>query len=86
MDVITYERAIDIIVAMRKKEVIHDFGEIKVLNGRYGAYIHADNKNYKIPQGVDVNTLTKEKCSEIMSNPDNASKGSSAKRSWKIRK
>lgn len=74
------ERALEIIETKReadKNKVIHTFGDIQVLNGRYGAYIHtvSDKKNYKLPKGTDAATLTEEECKAIIDNPDNASKG-----------
>lgn len=79
------ERALEIIETKReadKNKVIHTFGDIQVLNGRYGAYIHtvSDKKNYKLPKGTDADTLTEEECKAIIDNPDNASKGRTAYR------
>ncbi len=53
---ITAERSIELIDAKRKKDserVINNFNdsEIQVLNGRWGPYIAANDKNYKIPKG-----------------------------------
>lgn len=48
------------------QEPIHEFGNIRVLNGRYGAYIKQDNVNYKIPRGIKAETLTEEQCLEII--------------------
>ncbi len=39
---------------------------ISILNGRYGAYIKHDGKNYKIPQGTKVEELTEEVCKQIV--------------------
>lgn len=79
------ERALEIVETKReadKNKVIHTFGDIQVLNGRYGAYIHtvSDKKNYKLPKGTDAATLTEEECKAIIDNPDNASKGRTAYR------
>ncbi|MGM9745415.1 MAG: type I DNA topoisomerase [Paludibacteraceae bacterium] len=79
------ERALEIIETKReadKNKVIHTFGDIQVLNGRYGAYIHtvSDKKNYKLPKGTDAATLTEEDCKAIIANPENASKGRTAYR------
>lgn len=51
-------------------EPIHVFGDIQVLNGRYGAYIKQGEVNYKIPHGTDPQELTEEKCKEIIANTD----------------
>lgn len=80
---LTHERAIEIIVAKReadKNKVINTFGDIQVLNGRFGAYIHtaSDKKNYKLPKGTDAAALTEEACRAIIADPENASKGRTA--------
>ncbi len=51
------------------KKIIHSFEgdrNIMVLNGRWGAYIAFDNKNFKIPKGVDAQTLTEDACVKII--------------------
>ena len=45
---------------------IHDWGDIKVLNGRFGVYIQAPKGNYRIPKSKDVNTLTERDVQEII--------------------
>ncbi len=47
-------------------EYIADFGEIKVINGRYGPYIKQGVSNYKIPRGTDAATLTEADCQAII--------------------
>jgi DNA topoisomerase-1 len=67
--VITAERAAELISEKRegdKKKVIAEFGDIKVLNGRYGPYIVHDKTNYRIPKGTDPQKLTKEECLSII--------------------
>lgn len=49
-----------------KKKVIKDFGEIQLLNGRYGPYITKDKKNYRIPKGTNAEKLTREECAAII--------------------
>ncbi|MBO4578061.1 MAG: type I DNA topoisomerase, partial [Paludibacteraceae bacterium] len=39
---------------------IHDWGDIKILRGRYGAYIKQGETNYRIPKSTDVEHLTKD--------------------------
>jgi DNA topoisomerase-1 len=71
--VITMERAKEIILEKNetdKQKVIQDFGEILVLNGRYGPYITKDKKNYRISKGQDAAKLTKEECISIIENND----------------
>jgi DNA topoisomerase-1 len=67
------ERAKEIILEKNetdKQKVIQDFGEILVLNGRYGPYITKDKKNYRISKGQDAAKLTKEECISIIENND----------------
>lgn len=74
---ITEERAVELIREKRESDrmkVISNFGDIKVLNGRYGPYIVHDNNNYRIPKGTDAAKLTKEECLTIIE------KGSRTKR------
>ncbi len=68
---VSIAKAIEIIEEKRLKESqkqIYDFDEIKVLNGRYGAYITDGTNNYKIPKGVEPKELTLVKCKEIIKN------------------
>ncbi|HIO11079.1 MAG TPA: hypothetical protein EYN12_05320, partial [Deltaproteobacteria bacterium] len=50
----------------KAKSTIHDFGDILVLKGRYGAYIKSGRKNYKIPKGVDPESLDEAACHKII--------------------
>jgi DNA topoisomerase I len=74
---VTRERAIEIILEKNtsdKQKVISDFGEIFVLNGRYGPYITKDKKNFRIPKGTEAAKLTKEECEIIIANSEKAQK------------
>ena len=57
-----------------------EFGDIRVMNGRYGAYLKVGDANYKLPRGTKVDALTKEQCEEIIKNSENAPKKSSFRR------
>jgi len=77
---ITAERAAGLIAEKQeseKKKVIADFGEIQVLNGRYGPYITMDKNNFRIPKEIEPNKLTKEECLAIIE------KGGTKKKSTK---
>ena len=66
---ITEERAAELIREKRegdKQKVISEFGDIRVLNGRYGPYIVHDKTNYRIPKGTDPQKLTREDCLAII--------------------
>ena len=84
---VTPERAVEIIEAKRKadkEKTIKEFKEdpsLKVLNGRYGAYITKDKKNYRIPKSKDPKELTLEECLEIIEKaPKNATGGRKKKK------
>lgn len=84
---ITTGRAIEIIEAKRldeKNKIIHTFGDIHVLNGRFGPYISYNDANYKIPKNTDPTTLTKEKCEELIAaQPNVKPKGKTKSRATK---
>ncbi|MFH0841382.1 MAG: type I DNA topoisomerase [Bacteroidota bacterium] len=66
---VTVERALEIIMEKTEsdqKKIIKDFGDILVLNGRYGPYITRDKLNYRLPKGTDAEKLTKEDCLNII--------------------
>lgn len=66
---ITEERAVEIIEEKRENErnkVIRTFGDIQILNGRYGPYISVDKTNFRIPKGSDPEKLTEEECRAII--------------------
>jgi DNA topoisomerase-1 len=66
---ITGERGIELIREKRKgdaQKLISEFGDIKVLNGRYGPYLAYDGANYRIPKGTDPQKLTREECLVII--------------------
>jgi DNA topoisomerase I len=76
---VTYERAIEIILEKNesdKNKILKDFGEIRVLNGRYGPYLVKDKKNFRLPKGTDAEKLTKEDCDKIIENSDKTKKSS----------
>ena len=47
-----------------------DFGDIKVINGRYGPYIKQGSANFKIPKGKDAASLTEADCQAIIANAE----------------
>jgi DNA topoisomerase-1 len=66
---ITLEEAVELILEKReqdKNKYIAEFGDIQVLNGRYGPYIKQGRKNYKIPKDVEPKELTEEDCKKII--------------------
>jgi DNA topoisomerase-1 len=76
---ITSERAVEIIIEKNesdKKKVLRDFGDIRLLNGRYGPYLVKDKQNYRLPKGTDAEKLTREDCAKIIGNSDKTKKSS----------
>ena len=64
---ITPEQAIALLEQQQQQQQpIHVYGDIQVLNGRYGAYIKTANGNYRIPRSVNAQELTEEQCQEII--------------------
>ena len=47
-------------------KVIASFGDIQVIDGRYGPYIKQGKTNYKIPRGKDASKLTEADCQAII--------------------
>jgi DNA topoisomerase-1 len=66
---VTLERAAEIMREKSesdKKKIIKDFGDIKLLNGRYGPYLSHDKNNYRLPKGTEIDKLTEEECISII--------------------
>lgn len=67
---LTLQEAIDIVENGKERNVLRAFSEnsdIKVMNGRYGAYIVSGKDNYKIPKGYLPENLTYQDCVNIIS-------------------
>ncbi|HVN59228.1 MAG TPA: type I DNA topoisomerase [Bacteroidales bacterium] len=72
---VTLERAVEIInekTETEKQKVISDYGEIRVVNGRYGPYITSGGKNFRIPKGTDPATLSEDGCRKIIDSNNKA--------------
>ena len=79
MDVrnLTEEEAIDFLRNLQNKNVIRSFPEnpdIRVMNGRYGAYLTNGTDNYRIPKEMLADNLTYQDCLDIMANGTPTSK------------
>ena len=73
---ITMEEAIAMLEQQKQAEKpIHVFGDMQVLNGRYGAYIKTPQGNYRLSKSTDVQALTEEACRSIVENSAPAGKG-----------
>jgi DNA topoisomerase I len=71
---INLERAIELIIEkgqMSVKKIIKEFAEntdIKIIDGRYGPYLSANNSNYRIPKDRVPEELTLDDCLSIIEN------------------
>ncbi len=71
---ITLERAIELIETTRANKAaantplktFEQDADMLIKNGRYGAYIAYNKKNYRIPKGRTIEELTFEECQEII--------------------
>lgn len=83
---ITLEEAQELYAAKLKADAeknIADFGDgIKVLNGRYGAYITDGTKNAKIPKDTEPKSITHEQAKEFLAKAP-ATKGKFKRRTTK---
>jgi DNA topoisomerase-1 len=67
--IVTIERALEIIGEKNesdKKKIMKDFGDILLMNGRYGPYLVKNKTNYRLPKGTKTDNLTKEDCDRII--------------------
>jgi DNA topoisomerase-1 len=69
---LTFEEAVELLQKKRQAEAdnfikgFDDEPDLRVLNGRYGPYISYQKKNYKIPEGIEPNDLTKDACMKVI--------------------
>ena len=74
---ITLDEAVALLQQKKQAdEPLHVFGDIQVLNGRFGAYIKTPQGNYRIPKSTDLQALTEAACRELIekSEPTSAAK------------
>jgi DNA topoisomerase-1 len=45
---------------------LYQWGEIQVLKGKYGAYIHTPAGNYALPKGTKIESLTESEVKAII--------------------
>ncbi len=66
---ITHKEALELYAAKLKAEAeknIADFGDIKVLNGRFGPYVTDGKKNAKVPKETDPKKLTETEAKKLL--------------------
>lgn len=63
----TLDEAIELIEERKQTSIpIHQWGNIQVLNGRYGAYIHTPEGNYQLAKSKNPESLTEAEVQEII--------------------
>jgi DNA topoisomerase-1 len=83
---IELKRAIELITEKRKKEaekIIRAFpgdADMKIMNGRYGAYISYKKQIYKIPKSKDPNELTLQDCLSIVKETEPSKPGRTSRK------
>jgi len=71
---VSYDRAVEVVRAHKEaaataNKPLREFAEdpdMLVKNGRYGAYIAYQGKNYRLPKGAKAAELTLEECRKIV--------------------
>ena len=64
---LTMEEAVQLIMEKKVSETpIAQWGDIQVLHGRYGDYIHTPEGNYQLPKGTTAETITEAEVREII--------------------
>ena len=68
---LTHDEAVALIEQQKEKETpIQSWGDVKIMRGRYGAYIRTDNGNYPLPKTVAADTVTEAEVREIIANSE----------------
>ncbi len=83
---LTLEQALEKIEHKKQAEqnkIITKFGDIEILNGRFGPYIKQGKNNFKIPKGKIPAELTEEDCNVIIAEAQANPKPSNFKKSKK---
>ena len=55
--------------------VLAAWGDLQIVNGRYGPYLKSGGNNYRIPKGTDITSLTEADCQAIIEASDPTAKG-----------
>ena len=65
---LTLPEAIALYIQKQKDTTpIQQWGDVQILSGRYGAYIHTPGGNYQLPKSADPEKITEAEVREIMS-------------------
>jgi len=64
---LTMEEVIEMIREKQQTSTpVQSWGDVQILRGRYGAYIHTQEGNYQLPKNVNLETVTEAEVREIM--------------------
>ncbi len=64
---LTMDEAVELIAQKQQSDKpLHEWGDIQVLQGRYGAYIHTSEGNYQLPKNADLTALTETEARSII--------------------
>jgi DNA topoisomerase-1 len=64
---ITQEEAQQLLDKHNQQQVpLQEWGEIQIINGRFGPYIKTPTANYRLPRGTKADTLTEQQVREII--------------------
>ncbi|MDZ7744212.1 MAG: type I DNA topoisomerase [Candidatus Saccharibacteria bacterium] len=86
---ITLDEAKELYAAKLKAEAekhIAEFGDIKVLNGRFGPYVTDSKKNAKIPKDTDPKKLTESDAKKLLAEAPAKKRGGFKRRATKSKK
>ena len=76
---ITLEQCVALIeaetAAPAENAVIAEWGDLRIINGRYGPYLKSGDNNFRIPKGTDISALTETDCQAIIAGSEPTSKG-----------
>ena len=68
---VTKAEAIELIAQHQSAEApIADWGDVQVMRGRYGAYIHTAKGNYQIPKNTNAEELTEAQTRDIIAHSE----------------
>lgn len=74
---VSIDQAIEVIQTKQQNNTpIHVWGDIQVLNGRFGVYIHTTNGNYQIPKSTNVSQMTEADAIKLISQAQSTGKNS----------
>ena len=80
---VSMEQAQEVIRKYEEKNILRRFDEneaLKILKGRFGAYISYNSQNYRLPKGTEIEGLSYQRCMDIVQEAANKALGKTNKR------